>query len=726
MTQQDVLHFAYLPNGFVAAGGPNGSITLYNGYQAVKEIGGGHWLPNGEYKPRNGKLLHRIDDSGSEDHGKIDVDWGQIQAHMQPRCNSEDERSRRDLRTFCMCVRTRKDGSNVLLSGAGDGRVLEWEILEPQYDIDKLGNVIPADDQTPPQDYDAEGEEGGGGGGGGGGGARSPRADWEAVWVKEHGEKYAVLQQRDPVAWQDLLEEEWSIHFKEESAGGLQQNVDATHKPKREDDVPAYTAIDTDPQHPDKFIAGSKQNDVWEIDKDPRVLVEGQSADVYGLAPHPTMDDIYASGCEDGSVYLWDGDASKEDGPRSIKAFQVRRQSAQRPEGCEAGELLKVKAVAFSAANDERGGLFALSTAGVISERPPVVIDGVEQEEPDHPDLGGGLQVFTCGATANDPFFVTESDGEMTKEDCAKFYDDHCIWEKKDSNEVIDDIKFSPSVEFLAAASHDNYIYVYRIDWEGDGPTIKLHTKCKGHSSYVTHIDWSADSSVLLSNSGDYELLYWALNKQRTTFELYSHSSTRNANLRDVEWASWTGVLGFEAMGIWQEGMDGTDYNALHRSEDHGGKRFCVGSTDDGLVRLFNHPVVIDKAPHHRFRGHSSHVQNVRFLTGDKRVVSAGGRDGSMMQWVTRGVTKPVKTAGGELKKLVKDSRAKPAPTRAMGRPGARARAATPEEPQPPTLEELQQQEALNREMLKEKEKEIRRLKSKLTKAQKGGRRQKR
>ena len=60
-----------------------------------------------------------------------------------------------------------------------------------------------------------------------------------------------------------------------------------------------------------------------------------------------------------------------------------------------------------------------------------------------------------------------------------------------------------------------------------------------------------------------------------------------------------------------------------------------------------------------------------------------------------------------------------------MGSPGARARAATPEEPQPPTLEELQQQEALNREMLKEKEKEIRRLKSKLTKAQKSSARRK-
>ena len=38
VTQQDVLHVAYLPSGFVAAGGTNGSITLYNDRQAVREI----------------------------------------------------------------------------------------------------------------------------------------------------------------------------------------------------------------------------------------------------------------------------------------------------------------------------------------------------------------------------------------------------------------------------------------------------------------------------------------------------------------------------------------------------------------------------------------------------------------------------------------------------------------------------------------------------------------
>ena len=30
----------------------------------------------------------------------------------------------------------------------------------------------------------------------------------------------------------------------------------------------------------------------------------------------------------------------------------------------------------------------------------------------------------------------------------------------------------------------------------------------QGHSSYITHIDWSEDGEVLRSNSGDYECLF--------------------------------------------------------------------------------------------------------------------------------------------------------------------------------------------------------------------------
>ena len=33
--------------------------------------------------------------------------------------------------------------------------------------------------------------------------------------------------------------------------------------------------------------------------------------------------------------------------------------------------------------------------------------------------------------------------------------------------------------------------------------------RCSGHSSYVTHIDWSADSRIIQSTCGAYELLYF-------------------------------------------------------------------------------------------------------------------------------------------------------------------------------------------------------------------------
>ena len=35
--------------------------------------------------------------------------------------------------------------------------------------------------------------------------------------------------------------------------------------------------------------------DIWKVDDEPDVMVEGQSGTVYGLAPHPTMSRMYAT-----------------------------------------------------------------------------------------------------------------------------------------------------------------------------------------------------------------------------------------------------------------------------------------------------------------------------------------------------------------------------------------------------------------------------------------------
>lgn len=97
---------------------------------------------------------------------------------------------------------------------------------------------------------------------------------------------------------------------------------------------------------------------------------------------------------------------------------------------------------------------------------------------------------------------------------------------------------------FLAIGSHDNCIYIYGVSDNGRKyarvgkcsvsalVTARAHVSplnvlggarvgrsrgegssravslLQGHSSFITHLDWSVNSQFLVSNSGDYEILY--------------------------------------------------------------------------------------------------------------------------------------------------------------------------------------------------------------------------
>jgi len=136
--------------------------------------------------------------------------------------------------------------------------------------------------------------------------------------------------------------------------------------------------------------------------------------------------------------------------------------------------------------------------------------------------------------------------------------------------------------------------------------------------------------------------------------------------LRNVDWMTHTCVISFETIGIWPEGADGTDVNNCTRSGD--GKLLATGD-DFGKVKLFSHPACqpkvtwsklfvarsckslefssVLKGPYnaidlsllfqslyHSYGGHSSHVTNVSFLQDDSRLVSTGGADTSVLQWI--------------------------------------------------------------------------------------------
>ncbi|XP_019716941.1 echinoderm microtubule-associated protein-like 2 isoform X1 [Hippocampus comes] len=190
-----------------------------------------------------------------------------------------------------------------------------------------------------------------------------------------------------------------------------------------------------------------------------------------------------------------------------------------------------------------------------------------------------------------------------------------------DGNEIISNVKYSPDGNFLAVSSHDNFVYIYGVT--ENGRKYNRMGKCTGHSSFVTHVDWSSDSRYLVTNSGDYEILFWEAPTGK-------HVTNMDA-VRNLTWATSTCTLSFTTFGIWPDGADGTDINGVCRSHADS----LLASADDfGKVHLLSYPCSQPRAPGHEYGGHSSHVTSVAFLHDDSRLISTGGKDASILQWL--------------------------------------------------------------------------------------------
>lgn len=190
-----------------------------------------------------------------------------------------------------------------------------------------------------------------------------------------------------------------------------------------------------------------------------------------------------------------------------------------------------------------------------------------------------------------------------------------------DAGEQISCISYSPDGQYLAVGSHDNFTYLYEVAEEGR--EYRRVGKCMGHSSYITHLDWASDSSSFMTNSGDYEVLYWDPDSAK---QIVSAESVRNA-----EWENASCTLSFHVLGVWPDGADGTDINSVTKSHD---RKLLATGDDFGGVRLFSYPCVVPRAPSHRYGGHSSHVTRLSFLHNDSALISVGGKDSTILQWM--------------------------------------------------------------------------------------------
>jgi len=189
-------------------------------------------------------------------------------------------------------------------------------------------------------------------------------------------------------------------------------------------------------------------------------------------------------------------------------------------------------------------------------------------------------------------------------------------YEKKHRQEQVAAIAFSPNGQLLGVGSWDQMVEL--IDLES-----KNSHAMKGHTSSVTHLSFSEDSKFLMTNSRDYEILFW----NTETGKRVDKSITA-----DVKWWDFQCILGFPVRGIFGAGQDGTDNNAAHVSyiSDPAQKVVATGN-DTGEVSLFRYPA--SQKSMKRFVGHSAHVTNVRFTRDDSYLISTGGNDLGVFQW---------------------------------------------------------------------------------------------
>ncbi|MES1906853.1 MAG: hypothetical protein MHM6MM_000082 [Cercozoa sp. M6MM] len=191
--------------------------------------------------------------------------------------------------------------------------------------------------------------------------------------------------------------------------------------------------------------------------------------------------------------------------------------------------------------------------------------------------------------------------------------------------EAVGVMRFSPDSQLLAVGSYDQHLHIYNVH----GGKLELVSKpLYGHTSSVLQLQWSQDSKTILTNSRDYEALYWSVEGEP------SRIKKMTLDLVDTKWQTWSNVLGWPVQGIQAPGMDGTDVNCVARNNS---STLLATGDDFGAVTLLPWPALsYDTArPYHGC--HSSHVMDVAWTSCNKddceRLLSTGSNDYSVLCW---------------------------------------------------------------------------------------------
>ena len=188
----------------------------------------------------------------------------------------------------------------------------------------------------------------------------------------------------------------------------------------------------------------------------------------------------------------------------------------------------------------------------------------------------------------------------------------------KVSDEAISALVFNEDASKLAIGTKENTLFVCDTATLSNESSSPVESPAlEGHSSHITHLDFTQDGLEVRSNSADYEILYWNGSEQITDLD----------EVIDKAWHTQNCTLSFETLGIWPAIADGTDINTCAAYNDI----LAVGD-DFGRVRLYKYPTNQVNSKSKELLGHADHVMNVTFMDQAK-LVTSGGHEISLFQW---------------------------------------------------------------------------------------------
>ena len=220
---------------------------------------------------------------------------------------------------------------------------------------------------------------------------------------------------------------------------------------------------------------------------------------------------------------------------------------------------------------------------------------------------------LTCVTLSHDgsKFAAGSSDGFLYYTDI----EERSLVRIKVVDSTITSLTFNNTDNTLAIATQNTILYCDNLEALPDNLNF---VTLEGHVSHVSHMDFATDGIHLRSNTIDLELLYWNNTEQITDTD----------QIDELEFESQNVTLSFETIGIWPQKADGTDINGCTRYKD----TLFVGD-DFGRLRIYKYPVIQGEAGSVELMGHADHVKHVQPMV-DGQIVSSGGREVSLLQWI--------------------------------------------------------------------------------------------